>query len=156
MRQKTAKFLMIFLVVFLLFFSANCAKNVSVNQVWIDNGKNLIKINVEIADDSDEIEKGLMFRGKLNEDAGMLFVFGDNAVRTFWMKNTLIPLDMIFIDGNFEIVEIRHAVPCWAEPCALYKSAKPAKYVLEVNENFAIRNRISLGDKIRIPAKTSD
>ena len=148
MRQKTAKFLMVFLVVFLLFFLANCAKNVGENQVLIDNGKNLIKISVEIADDSNEMEKGLMFRERLDENKGMLFVFGDNAARTFWMKNTLIPLDMIFIDDKNEIVDIKPAVPCKAEPCELYKSAKPAKYVLEVNEGFAEKNSIGVGDKI--------
>ena len=148
MRKKTAKFLMIFMVIFLLFFSANCAKNAGENQAWVDNGKNLIKINVEIADDSDEIEKGLMFREKLNEGDGMLFVFDDESYRTFWMKNTLIALDMIFIGDKNEIVDIKNAVPCKAEPCALYKSAKPAKYVLEVNENFAIKNNINIGDKI--------
>ena len=148
MRQKTAKFLMVFLVVFLLFFLANCAKNVGENQVLIDNGKNLIKISVEIADDSNEMEKGLMFRERLDENKGMLFVFGDNAARTFWMKNTLIPLEMIFIDDKNEIVDIKHAVPCKAEPCELYKPSKPAKYVLEVNEGFAEKNSIGVGDKI--------
>jgi len=164
MRKKTAKFLVIVLVIFLLFFLANCAKNTSQNQVFIDttkskilcaenqgfscNGKNLIKINVEIADDNAEMEKGLMFREKLNENEGMLFVFGEEALHAFWMKNTLIPLDIIFIDENFEIIDIKHAVPCRAEPCALYKSAKPAKYVLEVNEGFAEKNSVGVGDKI--------
>ena len=172
MRQKTAKFLMIFLVIFLPVFLANCAKNISQNQVFINttkskilcaenqgfscNGKNLIKINVEIADDSNEREKGLMFREKLDEGDGMLFVFDDNAVRTFWMKNTLIALDMIFIDDKNEIVDIKHAVPCKEEPCALYKSSKPAKYVLEVNGNFTIKNNIGIGDKIRISTKIGD
>ena len=164
MRKKTAKFLVIVLVIFLLFFLANCAKNTSQNQVFIDttkskilcaenqgfscNGKNLIKINVEIADDNAEMEKGLMFREKLNENEGMLFVFGEEALHAFWMKNTLIPLDIIFIDENFDIIDIKHAVPCKAEPCELYKPSKPAKYVLEVNEGFAEKNSIGVGDKI--------
>lgn len=164
MRKKIAEFFIIFLVIFSLIFSASCAENTSQNQVFIGttkskilcaenqgfscNGKNLIKINVEIADDSNEREKGLMFREKLNENGGMLFVFDDESYQTFWMKNTLIPLDMIFIDGNFNVVDIKHAVPCKKEPCALYKSSNPAKYVLEVNENFTEKNNVKIGDKI--------
>ena len=144
MAGKLAKFLAVFLIVFLV----GCTKNVEENQVLIDNGKKLIKINVEIADDHAEMEKGLMFRDRLDENDGMLFVFDDNAARTFWMKNTLIALDMIFIDDKNEIVDIKHAVPCKEEPCALYKSSKPAKYVLEVNDGFAAKNSIDIGDKI--------
>ena len=156
MREKNAKFLMIFLLIFLPVFLANCAKNSeNFKRIYIGSGEKLIEIKVEIADDSNERENGLMFREKLNENAGMLFVFGEDALQTFWMKNTLIPLDMVFIDGNFEIVDIKHAVPCRAEPCALYRSAKPAKYVLEVNGNFTIKNNINIGDKIILNQRKS-
>ena len=66
------------------------------------------------------------------------------------MKNTLIPLDMIFISKESEIVDIKYAVPCREDPCAKYSPAKPAKYVLEVNGNFTIKNSIKIGDKIVI------
>ena len=137
-------------IVFLLIFLVSCSKNIDKNLsgVSIDNGKKLIKINVEIADDSNKMEKGLMFREKLNENEGMLFVFDDESYQAFWMKNTLIHLDMIFIDKNFEIIDIKHAVPCKAEPCAIYRSAKPARYVLEVNGGFAAKNDIKTGDKL--------
>ena len=105
-------------------------------------------IEVETADEAGEQALGLMFRESLPENSGMLFIFPDSSPRSFWMKNTLIPLDIIFIDENFEIIDIKHAVPCRAEPCALYKSAKPAKYVLEVNEGFAEKNSVGVGDKI--------
>ena len=139
-----------FLVIFLLIFLVGCAKNFNKNlsEVSIGSGKKLIKINAEIADDSNEMEKGLMFREKLNENDGMLFVFDDESYQAFWMKNTLIPLDMIFIDKNFEIIDIKNAHPCKVEPCDLYKSAKPAKYVLEVNGGFAAKNNIKTGDKL--------
>lgn len=140
-----------FLVIFLLIFQANCAKNIeNSSQIFIDNGKDLIKINVEVADDNNERGKGLMFRKKLNENDGMLFVFDDESYLTFWMKNTLIPLDLIFIDGNYGIVDIKNAVPCKEDPCVLYKSLKPAKYVLEVNTNFTAKNKIKVGDKVII------
>ena len=118
------------------------------NKILIDNGAGLIKINVEIADDNEERIKGLMFREKLNENEGMFFIFEDESHQTFWMKNTLIPLDIIFIDKNFKIVDIKNAIPCKEEPCVLYKSSKPAKYVLEVNENFSTKNNISIGNKV--------
>jgi len=119
-------------------------------EISIGNGSKLININVEIADDNQKRINGLMFREKLNENDGMLFVFVNEEYQTFWMKNTLIPLDIIFIDKNFKIINIENAVPCKQEPCALYRSAKPAEYVLEVNENFTIRNKIKAGDTMVI------
>ena len=133
-------------VMFLLIFFVSCTNDF--HQIYIDNGKKLIKINIEIADDNEERVKGLMFREKLDENFGMLFIFDNEEYQTFWMKNTLIPLDMIFIDKNFKIIDIKDAVPCKEEPCALYKSSKPAKYVLEVNGNFTMKNNIKMGDKI--------
>lgn len=139
------KILKIFLV-FLLIFLIGCARDFS--QISIDNGKRIIKIDAEIADDNEERTKGLMFREKLNQNEGMFFVFGEESYETFWMKNTLIPLDIVFIDENFRIVDVKFAVPCRQEQCALYASSKPVKYVLEVNGNFTARNEIKIGDKI--------
>ena len=138
------------LVVFLLIFLISCTKNFSksLDIISIDNGKKLIKINVEIADEDEERMKGLMFKEKLNENDGMLFVFDNEEEQTFWMKNTLIPLDMIFINKNFTIVDIKYAVPCKEEPCALYKSALPAEYVLEVNGHYTVKNNINVGNKV--------
>ena len=120
------------------------------DQVLIDNGKNLIKVNVEIADDNNERINGLMFRKNLDKNSGMLFVFDDEKNQTFWMKNTLIPLDIIFIGKDMKIVDIKHATPCNEDPCKLYQSSKPAKYALEVNGNFTIKNGIKVDDKITL------
>ena len=128
------------LVIFLLIFLISCAKNF--NEILIENGNDLIKINVEIADDNEERMQGLMFRENLDENEGMFFIFENESYQTFWMKNTLIPLDIIFIDKNFEIIDIKNAVPCKEDPCQFYKSSKPAKYVLEVNSNFTIKNML--------------
>lgn len=146
MKQNLRKFLTIFFLVFLIIFLTNCAKKSS--QISINNGEKLIKVNVEIADDNEKRMKGMMFRESLNENDGMFFVFEDESTLTFWMKDTLIPLDIIFINNNFEIVEIKNAVPCKEDPCATYNSAKPAKYVLEVNYGFAAKNSIESGDKV--------
>ncbi len=134
------------LAIFLFIFLISCAKNL--NLISIDNGKNLIKINVEIADDNNEREKGLMLRESLDENSGMLFVFEKEEPQTFWMKNTLISLDIIFIDKNNKIIGIEKAEPCKQDPCALYRSSGPAKYILEVNAGFSAKNKISVGDKV--------
>ena len=145
------KILLIFLFVFLI----SCTKiyNQNFSEIYIDNGKNLIKINAEIADDNEERSKSLMYRENLHENEGMFFVFENEQEQIFWMKNTLIPLDIFFIDKNFGIVDIKNAVPCKDEPCDLYKSSKPAMYVLEVNSNFTLRNNIKTGDKIIVNEK---
>ena len=138
--------------IFLLIFLIGCSKNLNKNlsEVSINNGKNLIKINVEIADDNQERIKGLMFREKLDEYEGMLFIFDDEEYQTFWMKNALIPLDVVFIDRKLKIIDIKHAVPCNKNSCDLYQSEHPAAYVLEVNGNFTTKNRINIGDKIKL------
>lgn len=139
----------IFLLVFLIFLTA-CTKR---TDIFIDNGAEKILVEAEIANTPEKMERGLMFRESLDENAGMLFVFGQEAVYTFWMKNTLIPLDIIFISKDFIVVEIAYAQPCTEEPCEGYTTKKPAKYVLEVNQNFAIKNKIKEGDTVIIDEK---
>ena len=103
---------------------------------------------VEIADQDSAWEYGLMNRTHLDQNAGMLFVFPDAQPRSFWMKNTLIPLDMIFIDDKNQIVEIiRNARPCDADPCQAY-SAPPSKYVLEINAGLSKQFQFLVGDKV--------
>ena len=150
MVKNFVKILEIFSIIFLLFFLSNCA-NISgknLKEISIFNGRNWIKVNVEIADDNMERARGLMFREKLDENYGMFFVFEDEENQTFWMKNTLIPLDIIFIDKDMKIVDVKFAFPCQKNPCDLYISSKPSKYVLEVNGNFTIKNNIKIGDSI--------
>ena len=98
-------------------------------------------IRVEIADSLSELQKGLMFRESLCEECGMLFVFEDPGRHGFWMKNTLIPLDIVFIDEKFMIVNVSMAVPCEEKICKTYDSISPAKYALEVNAgNFDMKD----------------
>jgi uncharacterized protein len=107
-------------------------------------------INAEIAQTEEQKTVGLMFRKYLGLNEGMLFSFPNSLERTFWMKNTLIPLDMIFIAENMTVVKIHHAVPCEEEPCPFYSSGKPAKYVLEVNGNYTLAHGIKEGSKVEI------
>jgi len=89
-----------------------------------------------------------MNRPSLGENEGMLFVFPDSQKRSFWMKNTQIPLDMLFISENYEITDMTTMQPCTADPCPVYTSKAPARFVLEVNAGYAERYNITLGDKM--------
>lgn len=109
-------------------------------------------VYVEVADDAKERETGLMFRKNLEWNNRMLFIFDDEYNLSFWMKNTYIPLDMIFIDKDLRIVDIKENVqPCIEDEqyiCPSYPSKQPAKYVLEVNAGFVEQNGIKAGDII--------
>ena len=107
--------------------------------------------SVEIASTPDELTKGLMYRNTMPQNHGMLFVFPDEKPRAFWMKNTLLFLDMVFIDTNSVIVHIEHnAQPCENNPCRNYDSP-PARYVLEVNASQSSPAKV--GDTITLPQK---
>jgi len=112
-------------------------------------------LTLELALTQEEITQGLMFRPSLPEDRGMLFVFAVERVPSFWMKNTLIPLDLLFLDGGGAIVEIvADAQPCAAEPCPQYIPARAVWAVLEVNAGTAERHGLAVGDRIefqRVP-----
>ncbi|MBN8735587.1 MAG: DUF192 domain-containing protein [Xanthomonadales bacterium] len=104
---------------------------------------------VELAGTPAEQEHGLMERTSMPADHGMLFVFPDDEPRTFWMKNTLIPLDMLFFDAAHKLVTIQaDAQPCKADPCKLYPSNAPARYVLELNAGTAAKLGVHEGDVI--------
>jgi uncharacterized membrane protein (UPF0127 family) len=114
------------------------------------------RFTVEMATTPAEQAHGLMGRTSMPADHGMLFVFADSALRVFWMKNTLIPLDMLFFDAQRHLVAIQaDAQPCTADPCALYPSNVPARYVLELNAGTATRLGMRDGDAITFSAAIS-
>ncbi len=103
----------------------------------------------ELAETSEKHQKGLMFREYLDQNAGMLFIFEEEEIYPFWMKNTLIPLDIIWINKDKEIIYIEENVPpCKADPCLSYSPNKEALYVLETNANLAEKYSFKEGDKI--------
>ena len=109
------------------------------------------RYSIEVADNDAAREHGLMDRTTMAADHGMLFVFQDDAPRTFWMKNTKIPLDMLFFDADKRLVSVQHnAAPCTADPCPGYSSGAPARYVLELNGGQADKLGLSPGDPIEI------
>ncbi|MBS3151151.1 DUF192 domain-containing protein [Candidatus Woesearchaeota archaeon] len=105
---------------------------------------------VEIADNPVERAGGLMFRKELEENSGMLFIFDSSGEHSFWMKNTLIPLDIIWIDENKEIVYIyENAQPC-NQVCNSVTPNKEAKYVLEINSGLVEKYNFKTGEGVRI------
>lgn len=102
-----------------------------------------VRVRVELATTPTARSQGLMYRKELADDVGMLFLFPVDGILHFWMKNTEIPLDMLFIDHNRRIVGIvESAHPMSQEPVG---PDVPARYVLEVNGGFAAKHRIAVG-----------
>ena len=92
----------------------------------------------EVAKNRFTIAKGLMFRKNLLENEAMLFVFNQEGNHSFWMKNTLISLDIIFLDKNKKVVDIaKNTQPCQSDECPSYRNQQPAKYVLEIKAGLA-------------------
>ena len=104
-------------------------------------------VSVEIADTFASREYGLMFRKHLDEDAGMIFVFKAPRHQQFWMKNTIIPLDMIFADGNGKIIGVVSKAEPFSE--AIDAVDGDSQYVLEVNGGFCERHGVKGGDTLR-------
>lgn len=105
-----------------------------------------IKLDIEIADTDFDIETGLMYRNTMETNQGMLFVFNNVKERYFYMKNTKIPLDLIFIDNNKRIVSFQKNAKPFDE--SSLPSNAPAKYVLEVNAGLVDVWKIFVGDYI--------
>ncbi len=104
-------------------------------------------VTVEIASTHAEIERGLMYRDHLPYDAGMLFVMGKDNAWSFWMRNTFIPLDMIFITRDWTVAGvISNAAPCTE---TLRGINKPSSYVLETNGGWAATHQITPGAQVR-------
>lgn len=106
---------------------------------------------VELALTPDQQSRGLMFREQMDEDRGMLFVFEEEGIHPFWMKNTLIPLDIIWIDSEKEVVFIsRDTQPCRSAACPTINPGTEAKYVLEINAGLSEQMGLSVGGSANI------
>lgn len=106
-------------------------------------------ISVELANTDTKRARGLMFRNRLEKDEGMLFIFDDERRHSFWMKNTYIPLDIIWLNSKKEVVHIEHsAPPCKENPCPTYSTDQPALYVLELNGGWSIEHNLNIGDTV--------
>ncbi len=109
------------------------------------------KVFVEVESDPAFQALGMMFREELAGDHGMLFVYRRPAMLSFWMKNTRIPLDILYFDGDLKLVTlIDSAQPCRSSQCPSYPSTYPAQYVLEINAGKAREWGVELGDRLEL------
>ncbi|MFH1700290.1 MAG: DUF192 domain-containing protein [Candidatus Zixiibacteriota bacterium] len=110
-------------------------------------GSEIITIDIEIKDNGYEQANGMMRRNTMEELQGMLFIFADETERSFWMKNTILSLDLLFVNARNEIVTIhKNAIPF---DKSTYKSDAPTKYVVEVLAGFTDKYNIIVGDEIK-------
>ncbi len=127
-----------------------CAKVVptsdKVIKIFFPNGTS---VTAELAVSDAERARGLMFRDKVPPDQGMLFVFEEEGQHSFWMKNTLVYLDMLWLNNGRQIIHIERMVPpCKAEPCPTYGPTSPARFVLELRGGEAEVRGLRVGDRL--------
>lgn len=118
-------------------------------EVTVISGNGETVLLLEVADTSEEHAEGLMFRRNLAKNSGMFFVFPEEISKDFWMKNTLLPLDILFVSNDGLIVDMASMIPCKRDPCTVYQSALPYRYAIEVNEGFLRQHRVRRGDRVR-------
>jgi uncharacterized protein len=116
--------------------------------IYSEKGLETCRFDVELAVTPAEQARGLMFRKAMDDHVGMFFIFNSEEVRHFWMRNTIIPLDMIFIGNNFLIVDTYKGAKPLDE--TVISSRKPARYVLEINAGKADKCRIKMGTKVKL------
>lgn len=121
-------------------------------QVVLSNG---FEITLELAMTPEELAQGLMFRPGLPGDRGMLLVFNEERLPSIWMMNTLVALDLVYLDSTGTVVDIiTDAQPCPGEPCPRFTPKQPAKAVLEIPAGTAKRHQIAEGEVLdfaRVP-----
>ncbi|MBY6005911.1 DUF192 domain-containing protein [Salipiger bermudensis] len=122
--------------------------------IWLRGDWGSVRLRVEVADDAEERAQGLMFVEQMPPGAGMLFVYETERPTAFWMKNTLIPLDMIFADAQGRVVKVHQmAIPHDETPIP---SGGPVQYVLEINGGMAAQLGIAEGTEMMHPAISGD
>ncbi|HTT99233.1 MAG TPA: DUF192 domain-containing protein [Rhizomicrobium sp.] len=133
-------------VLFAFLLAAGPAVALPVEKITVDTARGHTAFKVEIASDHASQEKGLMFRKKMAANAGMLFDFHTTVMTSFWMKNTILPLDIIFIrtDGTVSSIAA-NAVPMSETPIP---ASEPVQAVLELNAGRAAQIGLAPGDKV--------
>lgn len=126
-----------------LFVLASCGPN----KLTISNldGSKSVSLIVDVMDTPAKRDHGLMNRLKLDADKGMFFAFPEPSMLSFWMKNTNIPLEVMFFDATGAFVSASQMTPCKVDPCQKYNAQAASQYALEVNPDFRKANEIGVG-----------
>ena len=139
--KKTAVLLFLLVLVSVILLS-----KVTRIRIFFPDGETII---ADLAETEEERSRGLMFRNTINDDQGMLFVFEQEGLYSFWMKNMNITIDILWLDRQKRIVHLEHNVPpCKKEPCPTYATLVPAKYVLELKAGSIEKRMLKLYDRI--------
>jgi uncharacterized membrane protein (UPF0127 family) len=134
-----------------LLLVAACARE-TLPVARIHGADRVVEVAVEVVSTPEALARGLMYRTELADGHGMLFVFPEESDHRFWMKNTLIPLDMIFIGGDGVIVGIhRDATPLSTAPVGV---GRPSRYVLEVPGGWTARSGVAPGQRVELPTRS--
>jgi len=131
---------------FLFLMLSGCGKPTVVLTSY--DGAKQVSLTVEVADSPMERAQGLMERKELEPDTGMLFVFNEPQTLTFWMKNTRIPLEILFFDQDGVFVNALVMEPCKQDPCPKFKSQALAQYAIELAPGFRMQNGVGVGWKL--------
>lgn len=124
-------------------------------EIVLVSGKTTKKIKVELAETMDQHERGLMFRSKLGKDEGMLFIFEDQQIRNFWMKNTIIDLSIGYFNKDKKLIDIQEmkATSMLQKEIPSYPSRGPAQYALEMSPKWFEKNNIKIGAILQIKSE---
>ena len=107
--------------------------------------------SVEVARTPEETEQGLMFRETLPPGKGMIFLFTDGLAHRFWMKNTMIPLDIVWMDTNGKVIFVSaNTPPCRSDPCPNYGPEAPTPVVLEIAAGMAEKEGVAVGASLEL------
>lgn len=121
---------------------------VDVKEVYITTDSDEYKLELEVADSNEERSIGLMYRENLCESCGMLFVYENDTNSGFWMKNCRVPLDIVFIDDEGKIIDIKSDFEICDENCPTYSPDEKYRYAIEVNGGWTTENDVNKGDTV--------
>jgi hypothetical protein len=132
--------------IIMMLYCAGRADRAKYVKVFFPDGS---AVTAELAMTDEERQQGLMFREGLAADQGMLFIFEDEEIHSFWMKNMRFSIDILWLDRDRRIVHVESRVPpCAADPCPSYIPDKPASFVLELQSGAARKHGLKLYDRL--------
>ena len=144
LQNRAYQYLFLWLRLLILLLITTHASHAADTRITIND----IGFDVELAITQEEQSQGLMGRTHLEKGTGMLFVYSDPKELSFWMKETRIPLDILFFDQNSRLIKLFSKVPpCKQDPCKTYSTPSPALYVLELPAGTAKKMKLKPGDK---------
>jgi len=142
-------FIPMVIILSLLILKTAIPNDINFDQVRLNlNGEEYL---IEIARSENQRRHGLMFREQLDNRRGMLFIYPKSGAHRIWMKNTLIPLTVIWIDSDKSVIDVKKLIPCASDPCPSYGVSKPSKYILELNSGIHGLKPGSRIDGISVP-----